>query len=139
MTIYEPKVIISNSQIQDFQLLMARELANYIRSEDPPNPFRGPLESSDHVKIALNKTNDLKYMVDHWISEIKNGDADIVLLGDPFRHGYSMQVINKIADACDVPCNYIVAKDWIVFCLNLKDMTSLYIKDSTIMKKEASS
>lgn len=133
---YEPKIIIGDNQIPDFQLLMARELAMYIRSEDPPSPFRGPLESTDQVKMVINNTNDLKYQVDHWMNEIKNGNENIVLIGDPFRQGYGMQAINSIANLCDIPCNYIVNDSWIIFCLNISDLSALYIKDSALHRKD---
>lgn len=134
MDIYEPKIILDERQLPDFELLMARELAMYIQSDDPPSPFRGPLESTDEVKMVINNTNDLKFQVEHWISEIKNGANDVVLIGDPFRHGYSMQIINNIAELCDIPCNYIVAKDWIIFCLNIADLSKLRIKDSKLIQ-----
>lgn len=128
---YQPKVIIREEQYQEYLLDLHRTLGYMAENRDEPNPFRSLLEEGDNLKIIVNDTNDLKYCIDAFVENIKDGKLEHVIIGDPHTFGYGFQLLDKMVEQVDIPCAWSKDKSWILIMLNI-DNKKLVIEQSRI-------
>jgi hypothetical protein len=126
---YEPKRIIMPEWYDEYELMLHRELASYAKNLDSPNPFRKAITETIGIKIVLNDTNDLPFVVKHFEEKIDDGIEETVIIGDPAPLGYSLEVLDRLNDESKYSSRYIRNKEWIIYMINIDEHKDLYIED----------
>ena len=132
---YEPKRIIMPEMYDEYELLLHRELASYAVTLDPPNPFRKSIMESPDVKIVVNDTNDLPFVIKHFETQVEDNKYTTVIIGDPAPLGYSLDVLDRLNDESPLVSRYIRNKDWIIYMINIDAHEKLYIEDGKFVIK----
>ncbi len=130
---YEPKRIIMPEWYDEYELSLHRELASYAVNLDAPNPFRKTITETIGIKILLNDTNDLPFVIQHFEEKITDGLEETVIIGDPAPLGYSLEVLDRLVDESKFTSRYIRNKDWIIYMINIDDHKRLYIEDGKFL------
>jgi hypothetical protein len=130
---YEPRIIMTDNEYAQYRLLLHRELATIAENRDPPSPFRPLLEEGYNLKIVVNHTNDLPWVIERFEEKIINGDYEHVIIGDPKTLGYSMDTLDRLLEDRDVSATYYKNKEWIIFLLNITKNNKLVIEQSKII------
>ena len=129
---YEPKIIISPEDYDDYLLMFHRELLRIGENLDPPSPFRSELRDGENVKVVINDTNDLHYCIEHFCDEISNGKLTHVIVGDPATLGYKFETLDKMCLDFDLPVRYFKNKEWIIVLINITVDEKITVENSTI-------
>ena len=133
---YEPKLIMTPDQYDDYLLMLHRDLARMAENLDPPNPFRGLVQESDGIAIRINDTNDLHYAITYMENLIEEDQFKHIILADPRPIGYSFEILEKMGDETKFPCQWMKTNDWIIFILNTDEQHKLVIKENKFFIKE---
>jgi hypothetical protein len=130
---YQPKIIIADLDYDSYLLQLHREIvANKIaEDQDNPNPFRGNIVE-DNIKIIVNDTNDLYYVLKHFEKKIDLGIYEYVIIGDPHVLGYKYDTLQSMCRDMKYHTKIIQIKDWIICLINIKDNNKLIIKDNKL-------
>lgn len=132
---YEPKRIIMPEWYDEYELMLHRELAAFSVNLDSPNPFRKTINETIGIKIVVNDTNDLPFVIKHFEEQITDGIEETVIIGDPASHGYGLEVLNRLVDESKYTCRYIRNKEWIIYMINIDADKKLYIEDGKFLLK----
>ena len=132
---YEPKRIIMPEMYDEYELLLHRELASYAVNLDPPNPFRKSIMESPDIKIIVNDTNDLPFVIKHFETQVEDNKYTTVIIGDPAPLGYSLDVLDRLNDESPYKSRFIRNKDWIIYMINIDVHEKLYIEDGKFVIK----